>query len=416
MPYELHRRAHKTAQRLIEHEKESLTLTLKETAKAAASQSQPTTISNIDDMIKRMENLKRKLSALASEEEKLHRQSKARLAHVKELECIPTAADVKYDEWSKVRLNRLLVDYLLRSGYVETAIKLAKSQCIEDLVDVDAFVQCQKIEQSLKRGETKHALLWCADNKQSLKKMGSNLEYELRLQEYIELVRKKDRMQAARDYARRYLATNEDKDFTIRAAGLLSFGPTTLVEPFKNFYAPSRWPYLSRLFLKTYHDLLSLPQNPPLHIALSAGLSALKTPSCHSTHPSPSSALNANTIAASPQPDGNDKSNTGKEKNSSKPAAIGQSVCPICSTELNALARNVPYAHHSKSIVESDPVVLPNGRMYGRERLMAFQSKVKGVGVAGSVELAQEDWDEIIDPADPEFKCRAEELKKVYIS
>lgn len=367
-----------------------------------------------------MELLKRKMSALSSEEKSLQRQSKARLAHVKELEGIVSAADVKYDQWSKVRLDRLLVDYLLRSGYVETAQKLAKNQSIEDLVDVEAFIQCQKIESSLKRGETKDALVWCADNKQSLKKMNSDLEYELRLQEYIEMVRTRDvvRMQQATQYAKRYLITCDDKDFSIRAAGLLAFPPHTLTEPYKTLYASSRWPHLSTLFLKTYHNLLSLPQNPPLHIALSAGLSALKTPSCHSTHPSPSSALNANTIAASAQPQDSGKVGTDDDrKATSKHATIGQSVCPICSTELNALARNVPYAHHSKSIVESDPVVLPNGRVYGRERLMAFQSKIRGVGVAGGVECPPEgSLDEIIDPADPDYKCRAYQLKKVYIS
>lgn len=51
-------------------------------------------------------------------------------------------------------------------------------------------------------------------------------------------------------------------------------------------------------------------------------------------------------------------------------------MCPICSTELNELARNVPYAHHTKSIVENDPVVLPNGRIYGSDRLKAFNKKV----------------------------------------
>lgn len=29
----------------------------------------------------------------------------------------------------------------------------------------------------------------------------------------------------------------------------------------------------------------------------------------------------------------------------------------------------MPYAHHTKSYVENDPVVLPNGRVYGHERL-----------------------------------------------
>lgn len=36
----------------------------------------------------------------------------------------------------------------------------------------------------------------------------------------------------------------------------------------------------------------------------------------------------------------------------------------------------MPYAHHTKSIVENDPVVLPNGRIYGRERLRGFNEKV----------------------------------------
>ena len=419
MPYELHRRSHKTAYRLIQHEKDVVTAKLKDTAKAASKEdaSQPATLSSIDDMIKRMETLKRKLSNLAEEEQTMHRQARARLTHVRELENIPSAADVKYDEWSKVRLNRLLVDYLLRSGCANTAQKLAKSQHIEDLVDVEAFLQCQKIKSSLKRKETKDALIWCADNKSSLKSMNNNLEYELRLQEYIEMIRTRDvtKIQQAAQYARKYIAPCEDKAFSIRAAGLLAYPPHTLVEPYMSLYAPSRWEKLSNLFLKTYHNLLSLPQNPPLHIALSAGLSALKTPSCHSSHPSPSSALNAHTI---PTGSSNNTSAPGTgRKISNRQAAIGQSVCPICSTELNALARNVPYAQHTKSNVDDDPVVLPNGRVYGRAKLMAFQSKVKGVGVAGGADVSPtEDWDEIVDPADPEFKCRADQLRQCYIT
>ena len=41
----------------------------------------------------------------------------------------------------------------------------------------------------------------------------------------------------------------------------------------------------------------------------------------------------------------------------------------MCSAELKDLAVNVPYAHHTKSIVEHDLVVLPNGRVYGRANL-----------------------------------------------
>lgn len=38
----------------------------------------------------------------------------------------------------------------------------------------------------------------------------------------------------------------------------------------------------------------------------------------------------------------------------------------------------MPYALHTKSIVEVDPVVLPNGRVYGKQRLQAFN---EGLGV-----------------------------------
>lgn len=43
--------------------------------------------------------------------------------------------------------------------------------------------------------------------------------------------------------------------------------------------------------------------------------------------------------------------------------------------ELNDLARNVPYAHHTKSHVESDLVLLPNGNIYGLERLEEYSRK-----------------------------------------
>lgn len=65
----------------------------------------------------------------------------------------------------------------------------------------------------------------------------------------------------------------------------------------------------------------------------------------------------------------------------------------------------MPYALHTTSLVENDPVVLPNGRVYGSERLRLFNEKVgteKGwvhdpvAGVAG------EKWKE-------------SEVRKVYI-
>jgi macrophage erythroblast attacher len=119
----------------------------------------------------------------------------------------------------------------------------------------------------------------------------------------------------------------------------------------QELYSPSRWTTLANLFMQTHNNLLALPPVPLLHIALSAGLSSLKTPSCHSSHASSSS--------ISP----------------TSSSSITTSVCPICSIELNDLARNVPYAHHTKSHVESDLVLLPNGCVYGRQRLEEHSRK-----------------------------------------
>lgn len=63
----------------------------------------------------------------------------------------------------------------------------------------------------------------------------------------------------------------------------------------------------------------------------------------------------------------------------------------------------MPYAHHSKSYVESDPIVLPNGRVYGKQRLIDISTKM------GSVESGK-----VKDPTTGEVYNETE-MKKVYI-
>ncbi|KAK1148261.1 GID complex subunit containing RING finger motif [Aspergillus melleus] len=381
LPHELARRNFKSVQRLVEREREHVLPALKETANASLSNNQTPdqTLAALDAMISRMQGLKRKMENLHQEERRIHDQSKKRIQHLESLHQIPSLADVKYDQWSRVRLDRLVVDHMLRSGYTESAQQLAQEKDIEDLVDLNVFVQCQRIAESLRRGVTKDALQWCSENKAALKKSQYNLEFELRMQQYIEMLRtgNKEKVVEAMMHAQKYLSSYiETQSAEIhRAAGLLAFPKDTKAEPYKSMYSPDRWTHLSDLFVRTHHELLSLPSRPLLHIALSAGLSALKTPSCHSAYTSSSS---------------NSLSTT-------------TSVCPICSTELNELARKMPYAHHAKSYVESDPIVLPNGRIYGQQRLLEMSKKV-GCVEAGKVK----------DPTTGEvFEER--EMKKVYI-
>ncbi|KAJ5320534.1 hypothetical protein PENANT_c033G11250 [Penicillium antarcticum] len=381
LPHELARRNFKSVQRAVEREKEYVLPALKDTANASLSNTQTPdqTLAALDAMISRMQGLKRKMEGLQEEEKKIHHQSRKRIQHLEALHRIPNLADVKYDQWARVRLDRLLVDHMLRSGYSDSAKQLAQERGVEDLVDLGVFTQCQRIVESLRRGETKEALQWCGENKAALKKSQHNLEFELRLQQFIEMVRTQDKTKKieAIAHAKRYLILNNQAQNPEirRAAGLLVFKQDTRVEPYKSLFSLDRWKVLSDLFVKTHHELLSLPSQPLLHIALSAGLSALKTPLCHSAYTS----------------------------SSSNSQSTSTSVCPICSTELNELARTMPYAHHSKSYVESDPIVLPNGRVYGQQRLIEISTKM------GSVEAGK-----VKDPTTGEVFDESE-MKKVYI-
>jgi len=407
LPHELVKRNFRNTQRYVERERDHILPTLKDTANAALSSSQTPdqTLASLDAMIQRMQNFKRKLEKLHTEEEALHEHSAKRIKHLQDLYQVPSLADVQYDQWSRTRLDRLIVDYLLRSGYSGTASTLAESKQITHLIDLDTFIACHKIASSLTRGETKEALVWINESKNSLKKLittpykSTNLEFELRLQQFIELLRAgtpAKRLEAT-IHAQQHLAPHASSrsEAIMQAAGLLAQTTNTEAEPYRSLFAPSRWHHIANLFIETHHTLLSLPVQPLMHVALSAGLSALKTPACHSAYNPASS------------------STPGHAR-----IATNTSLCPICSMELNDLARNVPYAHHTTSSVESDPVVLPNGRIYGRERLEELQRKLAMAGLGGGEGGVQElqigKEGEVRDPTTGEsFKW--DQVRKVYI-
>ncbi|KAF5633079.1 macrophage erythroblast attacher [Fusarium sp. NRRL 52700] len=361
LPSELLRKNFRTAHFTIEKDTTALKTLLKDSATAAVSgrASQQDVLRNIDAMVSRMRGLKRKLNANATEEARLHAQTAARISHLDELYKMDTVEDVKYETWSRKRLDRLLADYLLRHGYNDTAKELAEQRGITDLVDINTFVAASRIRDSLLKQSVVEALAWCNDNKKELRKMESKLEFMLRFQQYIELVRSQSsaKLTEAIAHAKKHLIpyrTTFPREVQ-QVCGLLAFPPggASAAAPYGDLYKPSRWADLANLFTTTHNQLLALPAVPLLHVALSSGLSALKTPACHTDpmHSSDSpSAQSTSDIAAAA-------------------STLGHGVCPICSTELNELARNVPYAHHTQSHVEHDLRLLPNGSVYGRDRL-----------------------------------------------
>jgi macrophage erythroblast attacher len=382
LPYELLRKNFRSVHYPLEWDSTWVKNTLKETANGSLNgkTSPQDVVKNLDQMLAKMRGLKRKLTAAAEEEDRLYRQMDSRVAHLRELSDLNTVDDVKYEAWSRQRLDRLLVDYMLRHGYDASAIALADERGMRDLVDIDTFVVMSKIRESLEGGSVQEALNWCNENKKELRKMQSNLEFMLRCQQYIEMMRtgSQHKMLEAIIHAKKYITPFNDT-FPVEVsnmAGLLAYRPDTDLEPYASLYSASRWQKLAETFVDAHLKLLNLPMTPLLHIALSSGLSALKTPACHShSHATQILAQQAPTNGTTPTPPSSSSTNKPPHTHHGT-ASLTTRVCPICSTELNALARSVRYAHHGKSrLLEHDLVLLPNGRVYGKARLAEYASK-----------------------------------------
>ncbi|ERT02033.1 hypothetical protein HMPREF1624_00329 [Sporothrix schenckii ATCC 58251] len=427
LPYELLRKNFRSAHFIVEKESTSVKNALKEAAtnglkNAGSATSTDDVLKSIDGMVARMRGMKRKLEACADEETKIYRHVDARTAHLAELASMHSLDDVAYETWSRRRLDRLLVDYLLRHGYNASAAALVDddaSGALRDLVDIDTFAYMSQIRQRLLHDHSvTEALSWCTDNKKELRKMESKLEFMLRYQQFIEMVRNPDlgRLADAVTHARRYMTPfhNIYPEECQQAAVLMCYPAGEAPEEYSELWNDERWAMLADLFTSTHNQLLSLPSVPLLHLALSSGLSALKTPACHPA-PAPEPApiptitgiavgshnngigqLNGNghvsdtatgqtasNAAAEDHLNSNGNANSSNSKPKRSPFArgirdgqqMGTSICPICSIELNELARHVPYAHHSKSHVEHDLKLLPNGHAYGMERLLEYARK-----------------------------------------
>ena len=131
--------------------------------------------------------------------------------------------------WRKTRVDRMLVEHFLRSGFYNSAIRLAQAASITELTNISLFLVAKEVEESLSGKDTSKCLTWCHDNKSKMRKMKSTLEFNLRLQEFIELVRSGQKMEAVK-HARKHLSSASDPEnlATVqRAMALLAFCPSS---------------------------------------------------------------------------------------------------------------------------------------------------------------------------------------------
>ncbi|KAL2526130.1 LisH/CRA/RING-U-box domains-containing protein [Abeliophyllum distichum] len=344
VPFEHYKKTIRANHRIVEKEVSAVISGVSEAADSDLSRDDA--VHQLNSLVSRLQGLKRKLEEGSRTEHLQAQKCRARLDHLE-------SADVEnLSEWNSTRLKRILVDYMLRMSYYETAVKLAESSNIQDLVDIEVFHEAKKVIVALQEKEVAPALAWCADNKSRLKKSKSKFEFQLRLQEFIELVRAGNNLRAI-TYARKHLApwgATHMKELQ-RVTATLAFKSNTECATYKALFEEKQWDYLVDQFKQEFCRLYGMTLEPLLNIYLQAGLSALKTPFCF-------------------------EDDCTKED-------------PLSQESFRKLAQPLPYSkqHHSKLVcyiskelmdTENPPLVLPNGYVYSTKALEDMARKNNG--------------------------------------
>lgn len=297
-------------------------------------------------MVEKLQVLKRKAEESICEELQAGYVCKRRLEHLKE--------HTSTSQWCKKRLDRMLVEYFLRRGYYSAASRLAQASELTDLTNIDVFLVSREVEKSLRQRETGKCLAWCHDNRSKLRKLHSTMEFNLRIQEFVELIKADRRLDAVRHARKFFSIYEEDQLASIQhCMALLAFPTSTELVPYKELLDDNRWDKLVEQFRQENYKLFQLASQSVFTVALQAGLSALKTPQCYGST---------------------------EQKNK---------FCPVCQEWFNVLAYPLPFAHcsHSRLICHisglplnehNQPMSLPNSHVYGQQSLIRMAEDNNG--------------------------------------
>ncbi|XXQ38908.1 CTLH domain-containing protein [Plasmodiophora brassicae] len=249
----------------------------------------------------------------------------------------------------KTLVDRLLIDHLLRRGWLSTARSLAAQVQLTDYVDVALFDLAQRVIRALEQHDVGLALSWCNANRSKLAALDSDLEVHLRVFEFTVLIGKGD-LQGAVVHAREHLAPYFGKHGQLvrKYMTLLAFVQAP-VNAYAHLLDDARWAELVQLFLRDFYRMNGLSETSFLDTHLRAGLAALKTEFCGS-------------------------------------ATQSISDCPVCTQDVVELAAKIqPSARTISCLVcrltgqvmddANPPMALPNGQVYSRSALEAMAAR-----------------------------------------
>lgn len=375
-------------------------------------------------LVRQFEQTQRKLKILMDRDCDYRNRLAARVARLSQLKEFTIKAknseedDMELDfhsedfiNWLRDEANVLIIDYLLKSNMsrgsnvgaivAEKISNIAKSP-IKALLDCDVYESYNRVFLSIvENHDLEQITAWYNDNRNALKKIGLNLQFEIHYCRFLYLLNQNSLFEAIA-YSKQNLAPYAQKlsyspeeeinyesnlerlsevgaPLTFSASmfppkhssnslGALLLSQADVPHASKPLsgsrkQAEQRWSRLAECFTKDYTRTFGISQTYPLLIYLSAGLSCLKTKLCYCN--------SANTIFTS---ESDSETTTSKMGRSSKDLLFRgpnfyydklkkTNQCPVCSPELYAMSRTLPYGLLITSIF-NDPMMLPNGNIY----------------------------------------------------
>lgn len=321
-------------------------LYVKELTQLTVELNKPLTVERVDALLAQIATLQQKYTQSYSNTQKLIHTINTRI-HYLSTYCNAAYSDDsaqcdRIRTTNELRLYCMILDYCLRHGYHSTVHSiLSQSQlaCLSQLVDTEQYTHAYKIVQLLQQEHNvKQALAWCGEHRSRLNKHNIDLEFELRLYEFVSLVQAlqpADSKTPVIQYAQKYLSQAYIDQITENNAVLdaqilhkrkvvnemmlvlllhnynstqhtnchsnghtsnsMSNGHTngtttdnnTAWHKYEYYFSPHRWTELANKFYRAFLTINGYSEMSQLESTLRTGLSALSTPYCyaHNTQP-----------------------------------------------------------------------------------------------------------------------------------
>lgn len=474
IPVELIKKNFKSIQKLIEKQKKQLTEDINK-IKKIKSLSNESKLELIQKLIKNFEIFNKKLINSIKKDEEFRSRLIARLENLQELEKFVIHLDVKTNKdkdknndnnnsssndddksngnsestdegdkvldlhnpnlinWYRDETNLLIIDYLIKSNTrneENVGLLLLKSLSesnngkLMKLIDYDLFENFNKVFVSIIQNHDLTLIIsWFNENRNALKKINSNLEFEINYCKFLTLIENGD-INEAINYSREHLSSygnkenypderdnlnhlinlerlkslggllvfrsmEQQQEEDLQNSNQLTFSNKLMInsiqfKEYQKLLSNERWESLSQCFIENFTKLYGITKNYPIYIYLSAGLSSLKTKSCY--HNSENTIFKDLNTLSSDNMDTDKLQDLSDEENivlSDKkyrgPNYYYQLLnkinnCPVCSPELFKLSQNLPYAQLITSIF-NNPFKLPNGNIYPFDKLLSPNDK-----------------------------------------